>query len=233
MTKMSIAITSYEMGGVGHEVIQYALRSLQSQTFKDFEVVVSDQSKDSLIEDVCKLWQKDLSLVYCREENKRGYFTANENNAIKHCSGDIIKFLDADDFLYDEKSLQKTYGAFEENTMWVVTNYMHSYNRTDFIKRHSPVMNDRIYVCNTIGTPSCVAIRNDNPPLFDENLRWAGDCEWYKRLYDKWGNPKIIDDITAVHLLWDGQVENTFGSAKELQDKEVAYILAKHEGEAW
>lgn len=233
MIKMSVAITTYEMGGQGHEILEYAFESLKKQIFQSFEIVVSDQSRDYKIADLCHRWGTWFNIVYCREEHHRGYFTANENWAIKHCAGEIIKFLDADDFLYDENSLIKTYNAFDNKTNWLATDYVHSYDRKEFINRHAPVMNDRIYVCNTIGSPSCVAIRNDNPPLFDENLRWAGDCEWYKQLYDKWGNPKILNEITAVHLLWPGQVENTFGSEIKLQNEENAYILNKYEGEAW
>jgi len=228
---MSVAITSYEMGGVGHTMVERALKSLYTQTFKDFEVVVSDQSKDFLVADVCRSWIGKLNIVYCREEYNRGYFTANENWAIKHCAGDIIKFLDADDYLYDENALQVTYDAFDNTTNWVATDYVHAYSNGSTFNRHHPSLNPKIYICNTLGTPSCVAVKNlPKLPLFDENLRWAGDCEWYKRLWDVLGNPKVINNITAVHYLWDGQVENTFGADPKLQAQENFYILNKYEG---
>jgi glycosyltransferase involved in cell wall biosynthesis len=226
--KISVAITAYEMGGYCTQYLHDNFVSLKSQTFKDFEVVVSDQSQDFDVANFCYSWLKELPIVYCREEKNNGYFTANENNAMRHCAGEIIKFLDADDYLYDKDSLEVTYNAFSEKTKWVATDYFHDING-ELVNRHHPSMNDRIYICNTIGTPSCVAIRNERFPLFDENLRWAGDCEYYGQLYNMWGNPKIIDNITAVHRLWGGQVENTFGASSDLQNKENAYILAKHE----
>jgi len=229
LVKISVAIPTYEMRGVGHEVLEHALRSLFIQTFKDFEVVVSDQSVDYKTRDLCYSWSDKLNIVYCREEKKRGYFTANENWAIKHCAGEIIKFLDADDFLYNETSLEKTYNAFDdEDVRWVATNYIHTYDRVTLSDIHVPTMNPQIYVFNTIGTPSCISVRNENPVLFDENLRWAGDCEWYKRLVDAYGYPKILDEITAVHLLWSGQIANTFATG-ELQMEENRYIISKYE----
>lgn len=233
MIKMSVAITAYEMGGSGHKILEYALDSLYRQTFKDFEVVVSDQSKDFLVAETCYNWKEKLNIVYCREEKNRGYFTANENWAIKHSAGEIIKFLDADDFLYDENSLEKTIIAFTPDINWLATDYVHSYDRVSFINRHAPTMNNRIHVINTIGTPSCISVRNDNIPLFDEKLRWAGDCEWYRQLYNKWGVFKTLNEITAVHLLWPGQNENTIGASEELQAKENSYIIRKHEGGSW
>lgn len=227
--RMSVVIPTWEANGEGHKVIQHALNSLSIQTFKDFEVVVSDQSSDSLTEEVCKQWSDKLNIVYTKEENKKGYFTANENNGIKHSSGEIIKFLDADDFLYDFKSLEVINDAFTDSVNWLVTDYIHSLDRVGVFNRHLPVLNDRIYVVNTIGTPSCVAVRNiPDIPLFDENLKWAGDCEWYKRLFDKFGHPKVLSRCTAVHLLWQNNVETTMTN-DQIRDEEIQYILSKHE----
>jgi len=226
---ISVAIPTHSMNGIGHEVLEHALKSLSIQKFKDFEVVISDQSEDYKTKELCDHYN-NLDIIYIREEEKRGWFTANENNAIKYCNGDIIKFLDADDMLYDENSLQIVNDAFEdESVKWLVTDYVHTYDRLNFFNRHSPTINGMIYVINTLGTPSCVAVRNDDDlPLFDENLRWAGDCEWYKRLYDKYGDPKIVNEITAIHLLWRGQIANTFATS-ELQQKENEYIRSKYE----
>jgi hypothetical protein len=126
--------------------------------------------------------------------------------------------------------LQAIADAFTGDTKWVATDYLHDMNGS-LINRHHPVMNSRIYICNTIGTPSAVAVKNiKDIPLMDENLRWAGDCEWYGQLAKIWVEPKVIDNITAVHRLWGGQVENTSGANEELQFRENAYIINKHEG---
>ena len=44
--RMSIAIPTYEVKGRGVEFLNDLFRTIEIQTFKDFEVVVSDHSKD-------------------------------------------------------------------------------------------------------------------------------------------------------------------------------------------
>ena len=44
--KMSIAVPTWESYGKGNEFLDDLFRTLEIQTFQDFEVVVSDHSKD-------------------------------------------------------------------------------------------------------------------------------------------------------------------------------------------
>ena len=62
--RFSVVMPVYEMNGNGHKVIEYGFESLAKQTFKDFEVVVSDQSKDFLVADVCEKWRDRLNIIY-------------------------------------------------------------------------------------------------------------------------------------------------------------------------
>ena len=51
--KMSIAIPCYEYNGRGVRYLSELFHSIQRQTLKDVEVVVSDQSNDDEIQDFC------------------------------------------------------------------------------------------------------------------------------------------------------------------------------------
>jgi len=225
--KISIAIPTYEMKGEGHNIIQYALKSIQSQRFRDFEVVVSDQSPDDLTKEVCRKWLNEMDVVYVKNTNPKdkGCYTANTNNAVRHCSGEIVKYLDADDYLYDEDSLGYIYDSFEEGTIWIATDYVHTYDRVNLFKRHSPIWNPKIYLYNTIGSPIGESVRRENVIEMDEHYRWMGDADLYKMMYDKWGTPKIVRYITAVHLLWEGQNSNVLGA---LEREEVEYSIRKY-----
>jgi len=44
--KISIAIPCYEMHGRGTEMLQYSLNTIKKQVNSDFEVVISDHSKN-------------------------------------------------------------------------------------------------------------------------------------------------------------------------------------------
>jgi len=228
MTKISIAIPTYEMGGIGHEVIQYAFESLKEQTFKSFEVIVSDQSSDDKIKEVCKKWSQKLNLKYFKFNQKLGYYTANTNNAVSNCSGEIIKYLDSDDYLYDKDSLKEIYYSFDSDTNWLASAYTHTYDRISYINNHLPHWTDPIFLFNTIGSPTGVAIRKESLILMDEYFRWMGDADLYQMLFNKFGKPKILNKITAVHLLWKGQTSNTLN---HLQQEEIEYALKKYKSE--
>jgi len=63
-----------------------------------------------------------------------------------------------------------------------------------------PKYHDRIYAgINTISCPSVLTFRNENPLLLDESLNWLVDVEYYKRLYNRYGLPFIIEDICTVN----------------------------------
>jgi hypothetical protein len=88
-------------------------------------------------------------------------------------------------------------------------------------------MNSYIYVANTLGSPSALTIRNFNNFInFDNNLKYAYDCEAYYRIYKLYGNPKIINDITVFNLLWENSV--TSNVSQKLINEENNYILRKH-----
>jgi glycosyltransferase involved in cell wall biosynthesis len=225
---ISVSIPTYYISEKIIEGLEFSFNKLLIQTYKDFEVVISDHSLGEEIESFCDTWKDKLNLKYFRNEYKRGFLTANENFGIQHSSGNIIKFLDQDDYLLNEHSLENTNSYFKEEYGWLATAYYHTYDRIRLVNVHFPNMNNRIHLINTIGTPSCVSIRNKDVIYFDDNLKWAGDCEYYKRLYDKFGMPKLVNHMTIVQYLWDGQTTHNYDSDKELQELEINYIIEKH-----
>ena len=99
--KVSVACPTFEYYGRGVEVLDDMFRTIANQTLKDVEVVVSDHSRTDEIEDYCKKNEHNLDIKYLRNENGRGNPCINTNNAIDHCSGEVIKILQQDDFHYD------------------------------------------------------------------------------------------------------------------------------------
>ena len=57
--KMSIAVPTWESYGKGNEFLDDLFRTLEIQTFQDFEVVVSDHSKDDKLVDVIERRRRD------------------------------------------------------------------------------------------------------------------------------------------------------------------------------
>ena len=60
--KISICIPTYEMGGYGVEYLNHSLNILSKQTYQDFEIVISDQSENNDIKDLCKKCKVRLNI---------------------------------------------------------------------------------------------------------------------------------------------------------------------------
>jgi glycosyltransferase involved in cell wall biosynthesis len=226
---VSIAIPCYEMHGRGAEFLDYALARVAEQTYPRIEVVISDHSLDDAVEHVCKGWGDSLELQYVRNPQKRGSSSANLNVAINHARGELIKILCQDDYLFGASAIQKIVAAFSGTDYWLVSSYLHTRDRETLFRRQDPRMTADIAGNNTIGTHSCLTIRNvDEPELFAEDLIWLMDCEYYRRLYDRFGEPRILHDVTMVQTLWEGQVTHTTAAAQELREYEEAEVQRRH-----
>lgn len=229
MNLLSICIPTYEMKGYGHIFLEKSFDILTNQTFKDFNVIISDHSKDNLIEDLCIKYKDKLNINYYRNTEKLGSSSANINNAIRKADGKLIKILFQDDFLFHEKSLEEIVQNFDiEKDNWLITACARSKDGINFFGSFYPKYNHLIHLGkNTISSPSVLTINNENPLLFDEKLLWLMDVDYYKRCYNKYGNPRIVNEINVVNRVGTHQVSNSLVKFST-KIKELTYILIKY-----
>ena len=221
---VSIAIPCYEMHGQGGLFIKHNLDMINRQTYKNIEVVISDHSKSDIIYNVVLKWIGKLNIKYIKNEDNIGSSSANINNAINNCSGDLIKIIFQDDFLFDEDSVYLTVKNFDLSKFWLVTTCLHTTDGVNFYNKHTPRWNDLIYTgINTISSPSVLTIRNDVDLRFDNDLIWLMDVDMYKKLFDRYGKPMILNEITVVNRIWGSQLSNTI--PKEIKDKELQKMV--------
>lgn len=228
---ISIAIPTYEMHGKGAEFLNFALNGIYHQTYKNIEVVVSDHCLNDEIKNVCDSWfSRGLSINYLKNIEARGSSSANINNALQASTGKYVKILFQDDFLYCADAIKKTVSAFkkEPNKKWLVSACDHSNDGIHLYRPFFPRYHNQIHLGNnTISSPSVLTLLNEDLIYFDSNLIWLMDVEYYKRLYDKYENPIILNEITVVNRTWEMQVSNSLIN-KDIESKELAYVLAKH-----
>lgn len=226
----SIAIPAYGYNGKGAEFLIFNLDILKKQTFKNFEVVISDHSIDNTIKDILSLYnESELNIRYIRNEKGRGFISPNLNIAIKGCSGKWIKILFQDDFLYDEESLQVQADELESkpNIKWAMTDFCHSNTGYDFYRYYYPTWNDSIWTGNnTMGCPSGLTLRNEEVILFDETLNWLVDVDYYKKMFDKHGEPFIIKCLTYVNRTHGTGLSST--TPMEVKQKEHKIVNARY-----
>jgi hypothetical protein len=221
----SIAIPTYEMKGHGEEFLNFSLQILSNQTFKDFEVVVSDHSKDFVIKKLCEKWSDKLNIKYFENTYKFGGSSPNINNAISKSNGEWIKLLWQDDFLYENNSLEILKDHIEKNCCnWIATGCEHSFDGKNMYRPFYPSWTDDIYLGNNrISSPSVITIKNiDSKYYFNENLIWLMDVEYYKRMYDTYGEPSYLNSINVVNRTWSHQLSNTI--SEEVKNKEVEML---------
>lgn len=205
-TSLSICIPTYEMHGEAKRLLTRSFDILKKQTLKNFEIIISDNSEDDVVRNLCNNSDyQSLNIKYFK--NSRKGISQNTNEAIKKATGKLIKILYMDDFLADENSLQDIVNNFKGN--WLITACGQDTGDGKIIDTHFPTYNKKVYLGkNTIGAPSVLTIKNEDPLLFDENLTWLLDCDYYKRLYDKYGKPNIFNKVNVIIGLGKHQTTN-------------------------
>lgn len=190
------------------------LDSLWRQSFQDFEIVVTDNSDDDELMNICIAYNGWIE--YYRNPIKG--MAQNTNEAIRRSKGELIKIIYMDDYLAHDNSLLKILTHFEGQ--WLVSGCLHD-DGLEVFKPHIPHYSQDIqFGHNTIGSPSVLTIRNQNPLLFDEEMTWLLDCDYYKRMYDLYGEPTILKDKNVIIGLHPGQATHTMGQERKLLEHE-------------
>ena len=230
MSYFSIAIPTYEMHGKGVSFLEHSFYKLNQQSFKDFEVVISDHSKSDDIKNLCHSWNDRLNIRYIKNPDNIGSSSANLNNALRNCNGKWIKILFQDDYLFDYDSLSNIYNYINVNPdiKWIATACEHSIDGYTTYRPFYPRWNNMLYLGNnTISSPSVITIKNENIKFFNNNLIWLMDVEFYKRMYDSYGEPGYINEISVVNRTWNNSITNTV--SEEVKRKEFLIVKDLHD----
>ena len=216
---ISVVIPCYEMHGRGVEMLGELLDSIDSQTFRDYEIVISDA--DPSRDMIAMLAARGLWPAAGREGA-----AANFNRAIAFSVGRIIKPMFQDDKFIEPDSLQKIADALE-HASWVVCT-SHNDGEEGFRKYdHVPYIHSTLAALrqgeNTYGSPSAVAWRR-NELRMDENLAWLFDCEFYARMVERYGCPTFVD--TPIYIRqWSGQATHSLSHQRVV---DTNYVIEKY-----
>lgn len=226
--QVSIAISAYEMSGMGRLYLRSGLESIVTQSVQNLEVVVTDDSETDEIAEECQSWSSRLKLRYFRHRARALTPSYKLNFSVDQCSGKIIKILCQDDVLIGRESLRRTIEAFSSGVMWVVSAYTHIDEVGREIGSHVPKLHPRIERVNTIGSHSGLAfLRDKQIERFDERLFWRMDCELYRRLFERYGPPEILLDPTVGVRQWRGQSTHSM-IKRGRRVREWCYIARKY-----
>ena len=208
LPKISICIPAYEMGGHGSAMLYQLLVSAQEQDYPNKEIIVSDHTVDRSLKSICD----KFPVVYSHCVKRRGSSSANINNAIDQAHGEFIKPMFQDDLFMNEGSLSYMYNDLVRHYgTWAMGGYKkYESNPSQLIESvwpPKPINWDSIAWKNGLGPPSGLLYKKCNL-RFDEDLIWVMDCEFYYRLYKRFGLPHIIDNFVVLVRVWSGSVSN-------------------------
>jgi glycosyltransferase involved in cell wall biosynthesis len=107
---VSVIIDNYNYG----HFLEQAIDSVLEQTYKNFELIVVDDGSIDNSREVIKSYEDRLIAIFQKNAGQRAAFIAG----LEKAKGEIICFLDSDDYFHKDK-LSKVVAAFLEHPEWV------------------------------------------------------------------------------------------------------------------
>lgn len=240
MPKISIAIPTYEMNGFGETYLEELFKTIKIQKFTDFDVCISDHSKDNKILNLCEIYANYFTIQYFKNITNFGNSPSNTNSAVEMCSGKIIKIIFQDDLFIDKCSLLKINNIFDQyECKWCLNGFTHTLDGKHHFNPMIPKWTDMMLEGqNFLGSPSGLSFLKEYFLGFDENLKLLMDTEFYHRMRYKYGMPFIIDDyitsnrehsnrISSNSINYNLLIEHQDGSWWVNND-ELNYVLNKN-----
>ncbi len=184
---ISICIPSYKR----YEHLIRLLNSITIQSFKNYEIIISDDSPGDEVFKIFQQYQHQLPIAYFHNNPALGT-PANWNSAIRHAKGSWIKLMHDDDCFVESSALQKFAKAIDENpdADFIFSAYRnrheHSTEDMPFVSRiRWKALNNSsasLLSKNIIGPPSTTLIKKSIHTTYDERLQWLVDIDFYIRV---------------------------------------------------
>lgn len=223
MTLVSICIPTYvDEDDFALIDIKNLLNSIQLQDYKNIEVVISDHSSNDKVKSICSVDFKNLNIIYLKNEMHRGFWGSNINNAMRSCSGKLIKLMQQDDIFSSTNVFSKIVKEYElKDFDWAICGGIHTADYKFFYHRIIPTYTDDLHKGNNkLGGISSIVIKNTlNKLYFNDHLNWMGDCDYYIRAFRSFGLPKIFEEPLIIYKQSNRQLTNTLSD--ELKKKEL------------
>lgn len=227
---ISICIPAYK----NITLLKRLLDSVMAQSFKHFEVIVSDDSPDTSAEVLCKNYTGKFQLTYIKNISPLGS-PANWNNAIRHARGKWIKIMHHDDWFAHAESLK----AFADAALTATTGFIFSaytlYKHdhcfkierldkvTENLLRKNPLI---LFRKNYIGHPSTTLIRNNLENWYDEKIKWVVDFEFYIRILKQTRFIYLNEPLINIGL-GEHQITSQVFRNRSVEIPENIYLLNK------
>lgn len=232
MPLISICIPAYK----NPEFLMRLLNSIHMQRYKDYEVVITDDTPDDSLKPVVDQFKEVLPLNYIKNKVPLGT-PENWNFAISEAKGEWIKLMHNDDWFVSEESLYSFAqvaidnpnaelifsGYFEVQDNNVIQKRYVISNADEGLLRRSPM---NLFKENFIGSPSTTLIKNDRKEWYDQKIKWVVDFEYYIRRLKESTFVAIKKPLINIGI-HSNQVTKSSFRKLEVEIPENLYLLEK------
>lgn len=203
----------------GEQYLEEAIRSVVSQTYQNIEYIIVDGGSTDASLDIIKKYEERIS--YWVSEPDSGIYNAM-NKGINLSKGEIVYFLNADDFIYNEQVIERIVDYFKSNkdvqvvygNVLILDPYdgfrlrvgreftLHDLGRGVMFPNQNMFMKKEVLLENG---------------LFDESFRIAGDYDMVTKAFLKGYKFKYVnEDIALFRLVGvSSDLNNGFLAIKE------------------
>ncbi|MCR4675245.1 MAG: glycosyltransferase family 2 protein [Lachnospiraceae bacterium] len=215
----SVVIPMYQ----SEKTIERAIRSVWRQTAYDFIdeiLVIDDGSKDQSASIVEKLSRGKDSKIKLIQTKNYGPATAR-NAGLKEAKADYVAFLDADDVWMPDKmeqqknaiekigSVELLSSGFDEKPLNILWKH---YSELTKVSIKDYCIKSFIFTSTVIIKRDCI----DKYGLFDENMKYSEDMNYYQRFFQ--GNQVYYLPIWATEYAPDREYYGASGLSSNLRE---------------
>ncbi|MFN5442863.1 MAG: glycosyltransferase family 2 protein [Crocinitomicaceae bacterium] len=232
---VSICVPTYNQV----KYLEKCLISISIQTFKNFELIISDDSTTEEVFNLVHLFQSrtGLKVSYFRNIPSLGS-PENWNYVISKANGKWIKIMHHDEWFSNSESLQKFVKKIEDKGESLIFSGIQGFNLKENksytnlpSKEFVDLINNdpfKLLKGNFIGPPSCI-IFPKSILNFDNNIKWLVDIDFYIQLLKNFDfKLEYIEEILIENCIDEHNITNSYVHDMELQLVEYIYLLKKY-----
>jgi len=212
------------------------LASIAEQSYKHYEIIVSDDSDDDSVYHFLQSFNQLVSIQYFKNTPSLGT-PANWNAAISKAKGEWIKLMHDDDWFSNKESLQKFADATIYGPKFIYSSYSNFIETEESFQtvHHNKTQLKRILRQpllllseNIIGPPSVTLFHKTVLEQYDERMKWRVDLEYYIRVLLKEKEVYHIQD-NLIHVgVSESQVTNYCINVPKVEIPEGYILLEKY-----
>lgn len=227
---ISICIPAYKRP----KNIDRLLHSISIQTFKSYEIIITDDSPDDSLSPVLQQYAH-LPITYFKNEKALGT-PANWNKAISLAKGEWIKMMHDDDWFLTDGALEAFATATQKGAKFIFSGYKNVLNGKEIEDKRFPVhLRSRILKTpltllseNVIGPPSVTLVHRSVTEQYDTFMKWRVDIDFYIRLLQQYNDFTFIDELLIAVGISETQVTNICINQPEVELPEALALITKY-----